>query len=536
MADYIEPTKTTFKNAEQVAIDVVTQSDSSLITKAGSVIRELVIRPAAYLLSWITDNIKRDIKQYSVEYLKTSQLTDNPIADAVASNYFVTRRTGTQARGVITLTLSNDTLNLYAGALFTVGGVPMCTPIQYLITPDADSRTDTDTVSYVKSIRYDDQTWIANISVVTVEPGRIELPVGSDVDVGFSCETLLEAELTSPVTGGSNVETDAQLMARAEYNTAEAGIGTYYGIKKKMTKAPVEVTGLSVIAGEDLPLFRARFNSVNINPGGFVDCHVKTCNQAITGYKDFTPVALDSIEVDDEFTGAGYVVNGSLYTVIVKLTSDYCTGFIRIPSIVAGGKSVESFSVVYGTNDVNTNADGARLSSNQIATVTFTGTGFDFTNDNNVRVYMTYMPSIDVLQSYMDKDTEHFIGQDIKVKAAVPVAVQVDCNVKSVNALTDEDLDAIKQVIADYINGLNVGVGVINFSDIRAAVITSFPNVDLRLPCVMTATMYTTDGHIDTFYSTAGILDITKSANSNYWGYQVCFFSGLVDNVRLNVI
>ena len=140
MADYIEPTKTSFDNAEQVAIDVLSQADNNLITRTGSVIRELIIRPAAYLLSWITDNIKRDIKQYSVAYLKTSQLTENPIADAVASNYFVTRRPGTPSRGIITLTLTSPTLVISAGARFTVGGAPVCAPIQYYITNSRKSQ------------------------------------------------------------------------------------------------------------------------------------------------------------------------------------------------------------------------------------------------------------------------------------------------------------------------------------------------------------------------------------------------------------
>ena len=184
------------------------------------------------------------------------------------------------------------------------------------------------------------------------------------------------------------------------------------------------------------------------------------------------------------------------------------------------------------------NAEGARLSANQIATVTFTEEDLDTDSNDDVEVTisMVYMPSVSDLQAFIDKDTEHFIGQDIKIKAAVPVALHLDFNVQSADELTEDDLTGIKQAVVDYVNNTNVGVGIINFSDIRTAVISVFPNIDLRLPCTMSAEMYTTDGHIDTFYSTAGVMDITKSANANYWGYQVCFFSCCTDNVRLNVI
>lgn len=534
MADYIEPTKTAFNDAEQVAIDVLTQADSNLITKIGSVIRELLIRPVAYLLSWITGNIQNDIKQYSVAYLKTSQLTVNPVADAVASNYFVTRREGTASRGVITMTLNSPTLSLSAGARFTVGGVAMCTPVQYFITSDTAGRVNTDTLVYIKSVAYGSY-WLANIPVVAVSPGRVELPVGSDVAVGFSCSALVDAELTSPVTGGSDTETDAQLMQRAEYNTAEAGIGTYYGIKKKLTKSPVNVIGMSVIAGEDQPIFRGRFNSVNINPGGYVDCHIKTNNQAVTGTIDME-VTNGSLTDPNFKVGARYALTDETYTVVCKLDGTQCPGFIRVSAIVAGGREVNNFSVAYGTSDPNMNAEGARLSDKQTATVTFTGEGFDFTNEPTVRIAVAYMPAIDQVQDFLDSDIEHFIGQDIMVKTAVPVNVRVDCDVQSVNALTEDDLNGIRQTIADYINSLNVGVGVLNFSDIRAAVLTAFPQVNLRLPCVLAGETYTKSGYIDTFFSNAGVLDITKKVTNNYWGYQVCFFNCTNDNVRLNVI
>jgi hypothetical protein len=86
------------------------------------------------------------------------------------------------------------------------------------------------------------------------------------------------------------------------------------------------------------------------------------------------------------------------------------------------------------------------------------------------------------------------------------------------------------------VNSTEVGIGIINFSDIRLAVKSLFPDVELRLPCSMGADMYTTDGHIDTFYSTAGLIDITKPATAAYWDYKICFFSCCIDNVRLNVI
>ena len=513
MADYIEPTKTSFNAAEQVAIDAVTQTAPNLLTRTGSVIRELIIRPVAYLLSWASGNVDNSIKQYSVSYLKTSQLTENPVADLVASNYFVERKEATPAKGIITLTLSNVPITLAAGSRFTVAGVLVCTPVRYII--QQAEATSTDTLVYLKAIP-SGNSFLANIPVVAVNPGPTEIPVGSTVTLNFSCSFFEAADLTSPITGGSGTETDAELMKRAEYNTAAAGIGTYYGIKKKMTKAPAMVFGLSVIAGEDKPLFRARYNSVNINPGGFVDCHVKTSNQAVT-----------------KAISCAITLSNDVYTANIDNTQ--CPGFICVNSVIAGGTQPVDFTVTYDSADGNTNAAGARLSDAQTAQVKFPSTNIP-SGTTTADMYVTYMPAIHELQLYMDQDTEHFIGQDIKVKAAVPVALDIGCAVHCDRELEDDELTGIKQAIVDYVNSMEVGVGLINFSDIRAAVRVSFPDVDLRLPCAITGNVYTTDGHMDTLSSNTGIFDIRYSPNTNYWGYQVCFFSACLANVRLSVI
>lgn len=121
------------------------------------------------------------------------------------------------------------------------GDVQVQTTIQYIVTnTPADNAPDG--IEYLASFLVGGN-WLVNVPVETTTVGRIEIPVGTTVSASFPCSTLLEAELTSPITGGSDTETDAELMTRAEYNTAEAGIGTYYGIRKKLNKAPITVYG-----------------------------------------------------------------------------------------------------------------------------------------------------------------------------------------------------------------------------------------------------------------------------------------------------
>lgn len=509
--NYIEPTQTEFDDAEQLAIDVINTNAPTVMTKTGSVIRELVIRPLSYLFAWSSSNIANLQEKSSVAYLMTSQATDNPLADQVASNYFVTRNTGTRSRGIITLTLNTGVTRIAQGSAFKAGDQQLITDDQIIVT----STEMTDVISgvtYVQSIPLGD-SYLANIPVVATAVGKVEVPAGTPVDVEFVNGVIEEAELTSAITGGSDTETDASMMQRARYNTAESGIGSYFGLKKKFSKAPVTVLGLSVVAGEDVPMFRARYNNVNINPGGYVDTYLKTQVQPST-----TSVIVTATKGSDgRYTAA--------------LTGARCAGFYRVVSVVAGGTYIDAFSVDFGTSNTMSNAEGSRLSVDQTATVTFSSTETSDTLETSIMV--EYMPGISQLQEYIDSDTERFIGQDIKVKAAVPVIVSFDCAVQSQDTLSDADIALLKQAIADYVNTIEVGTKTINFSDIRKACQTVLPSAELRLPCIMSAEMILQDGTLDTFYTRTGILDIGNQANEGYWNPLMCFFSLTLDKIRI---
>lgn len=510
MADFIEPTQRSFNSAEATASDVISQSSPTLITKAGSVVRELIIRPLSYLFAWANDNLLDKLATTSVMYLKTSQATENPVADMVASNYFVTRNQGTAARGILTLTLSQAVLRLPRGSQFTVGGATMITPEQYLITNSATTSTSED-FTYIKSIPYGSY-YIANVPIVSAVPGRLELPVGSAVTIGFSTNIIIDAELTSPVTGGKDVETDAELMQRAEYNTAESGIGSFYGLQKKFTKAPVAVLGMAVTAGEDAPLLRARYNNVNINPGGFLDCYVKTVKQPTT----------DTFEV---------VCSGTTGSMSGTVPAE-C--ILKVNSVIVDGAAVQEVTTTFGSSDTNLPAEAARLSTKQTTSVSFQ-LATDIVGCT-ASVSCTYVPGILALQNYIDQDENHFIGQDTMVKAAVPVEVSISCGYAASSMLEDDQVELLKQTIEDYVNNIQVGTRTINFSDLRRVCASAVPAADLRLPCVMVAKVYTKSGGIDTFHSNTGILNIGDPVNKDYWDFRECYFSTCADNIRVEAV
>lgn len=514
MAKYIEPTQTEFDAAEKVALDIMASVAPGVLTKAGAVVRELVVRPLSYLFSWAMANFLDTQKRSSIAYLKLSQLRVNPVADAVASNYFVTRRTGTPAQGVVTLTLRSSVTRISQGASFTAESVRLVTAKQILITNTLPSET-LDGVLYVKAVA-SGATFLANIPVVATGIGRIEVAAGTPVVSGFANAAVISAELTSAITGGTDTETDAELMQRAAYNTAESGIGTLNSMRKKLDKAPVNVLSSSVLAGEDAPLFRARYNNTAVNPGGFVDVYAKTQLQASVR-------AIDTV-----------AARASNTTFSCTLSGTYGAGVFGVASLNVDGDPLGTFTVSFGTLDALGSPAGSRLSVSQTVLVTFP---YD-TEDAElpVRVTVRYMPGISQLQDFLDLDTERFIGQDIKVKAAVPVAVSVYCVMHVDTTLSADGLLSVKQSIADYINGTEVGARVLNFSDMQKACATTVPGVELRLPCIITASLILRDGSMDYIHSRTGLLDLDEQANLGYWDPAMCFFSITPDKIKLEVL
>lgn len=515
MSNYTDPTNAAFTTAEQTAIDVLSTEYEGMQTKAGSVIRELLIRPFAYLYAWCRTNLSAYRTESTVQYLQTSQRTDNEIADAIASNYFVTRRQGTRSHGAITMTVSTPALQLPAGASFTANGVQLVT--QYRTIAMAGQPTVLNGNTWYTSLIQVGSYYSASIPVETTVEGDVEIDAGTPVTVGFAYTGLVSAELTSPITGGSGTETDAQLMRRAEYNTAASGVGSWYGIRRLLNDCPVNVMDFGLLAGEDKLLYRARYNTININPGGYADVYVKTQRQAAVGELHASLVITQSTN--------DYNVGQAVFTQTATVS-----GVISVQQLVVAGTVVNDYTVEYGSSDPELTASGARLGAAQTVTVTFRTSA---SSGADVTAYVRYMPGISEIQNYMNQDTNSFIGQDVMIKAAVPVIVHLDCVAKASEPITDDQMALLKSTLYDAVNALPVGAGKVNFSDLRKAVTAALPSVELRLPCTLSAEIPLPDGGNDAFYSTSGILDITHPVHPDTWDPAICFFCLIPDYIRI---
>lgn len=525
MSDYSEPLQSTFNSALATIKDIIETKCPTLISKVGSSIYELIIRPLSYVYAWFVDNADAYVDQANIAYLQTSTETDNPLADKIASNYFVTRRHGTYAKGIVTITTDAPYARIPSGSRLTIGGSPAIIGRQCILT-SGEISSKSPNADYITLIPVGN-SYIAGVPVTLETMGNVEIPAGSTVTVQFSNNFIKKIELTSPVSGGSGPETDASMMQRCAWNTAAANVGTLAGLRQKFQQAPITVVDMAVVASEDAQMYRGRYNNTNINPGGYVDCYVETRVQEAT--IDVEHMLADGEKIQDPDTGKW------IYNYEIDLSG--CEGayaVLRVMTDSPDAPEIESYKITYGSMhpDVE-DAAGARLSCAQTMSLEFMSL---YNNISIVTTTIAYMPNVKVLQDFIDSDDNTFVGQDIQVKAAIPVDVTMSCQLTADHELDDAEYDRLRETIATYVNDIPVGTASLNFSDIRRICADIIPDCDLRLPCIFGASCYLRDGTRGTWYSDTGVLNIADPVNKEFWSYKLSFFSLAQANIRLEQI
>lgn len=511
---YKKPSESDFEAAVSRSQEEINGYDADINTETGSVVHELVIRPASVLMAWIDRTLSTFVSDTSVATLSQSQSTDNELADLVASNYFVTRRDAAYAKGVVTITATVPVLRIQQGTLFSIGGNSFVTDSSVLVSYIDQEESDTDTV-YVKSVLVNG-VYKANVPVVSKEAGKLELPAGSLVVMRAAVAGVTGAELLSPVSGGSNVETDAEMFQRIRYFTSSADIGSSNAIARKLQDAPVYVKDMYVAAHDSDSLVRGRYNNTLINTGGVVDVYVKTQDQPA---------------VKTVYTTAEKDASGKYKAL---LSGQDAAGVYCVTAVTAEGSEIQEFSFNFGSGSTYEPASGTRLSSRQTVEIEFSSSAS--ASAVQAAVTVMYMPGVYELQQFMDSSTNKFIGTDILIKAAVPVTLLMTCAVKTDAFISDDYLSEIKDSLASFICGTSIGTGILNFSDIQAKFKNAYPEMELRLPCTMSASRLMYDGSMNAFFSNTGVLTVPDTAEEDAWSPEICFFSATPDNMGVSVL
>ena len=517
MSELKTPAQSFFKESEEAIREVLSSGMPALISKAGSAVRELVVRPLAYIYTSVVTTIQSMLEEKSAAALSTSTATDTEEADAIASNYFTFRNPSIPASGVVTFEFLSPVLSIPKETRMQADGVELSISTGYVVSTTELDPSDP-TVQFVKAYKgiADDGTVIYTASIpVTAEVGA-EIGTGTAVEVNQLVDYVSSAWISSPVTGGRGVETDAELLARCAETTANAGIGSVYGVSRMVKSSPYAVLDVNVEYGESELLGRGRYNTTNINPGGFVDCYVKTANQ----------IPVETIQADSDWISIADPGSGK-YVYRISMPSTAAPGALSVRRVLAAGDVIPSFTVSFLSSD-GSSPDSARLSASQRMEIEFESARSDLTD---IRVEVEALPRIAELSAFVKEEQNSFIGQDILVKGAVPVSVSMQFSAK---VASEEQVDAIKDHIVSCINRKRIGDCTINFSDLCKSCAAELPGVELRLPCGITFVTTTKSGNKMSTTSETGIATLEAGGNDQ-WPAGISYLSTAKGNIRVEV-
>jgi hypothetical protein len=139
-----EVTQSQFDTAEATLISLIRAAYPSLDLRRGTVLRDMLIRPAAAVFAWNSDQLAELQTRMSLINLEASA-TPVPAewANAILANFGVTLNPGTAATGLAKVVVNGArTYNLSAGfQLVTLSGLVYQTTQSYTVKVGADTAT-----------------------------------------------------------------------------------------------------------------------------------------------------------------------------------------------------------------------------------------------------------------------------------------------------------------------------------------------------------------------------------------------------------
>ena len=454
--------------------DIFKKLVSTATTAVGSGIYELVIRPTSAIYAAIIDSIDKWHKEYTLEYLSKSTNREQGPADVILSNYFITRNDGRMASAVVTVYSTDTFTKIPKGTVFDAAGTALYASDtvfgSYLMWDPTEDGT------YSKAYKSGD-FYCFTVPVNTDGPTSEIISEGITVDLISYIPNVDHVVLSSALEGGSDVETDAEMVARAR-ESVMSWIGCSASIHKILKTSGFTLYSSKSFDSKDAEMNRASGSNLFINTGSMIDTYVKTSMYPKTGH-----TTID--------TGN---------SVLIDITRYIPAGTISITNVINNAGSSIGYDVQWGSSADDITPEGARFSSYQTSVISID----EITS--SITVSYTYMPYISELQSYIDMPDNRMLGWDILVKAAIPAVL----NIRGSLHLPATDVDSIIQDVANYINNTNVGCSTINLADIQSVVSANHNNI-LSSPVIMTATCYGHDGSNYVCSSSSGVLDITGS-------------------------
>ena len=451
-----------FNQAESIVINLMRSVYPTLDLRRGTVLRELLLRPAASFYAMEGDRYTR-LQQVSSLELIAANPANATVDDVnrILANFDMTQRAGSTAFGTayIQLAYSRSYIINADFTLYTLAGLIYGVEQSYTILPNPDKNNAAQLQLFTKS----DGTFYALLPVVAkASGGTYNIPAGTTLNAATAFDGFVTAEAYTSFTGGVDAETINQLIARMPSAIAHRSLESRISIDSILRDPDQGNFGsvlyaTSVLGYGNQGQLRDKHNAFGVAVGGRADIFVRTYAQphVLTLMKTATKIAVHTYQFTIEAAEApGYYAIRALTDedTISSPTLTFgelpITGTYHVLEVRSATGLTTTFHDINAANAVIETC--GTVFQKSVVTVQDVLNDTDTTRTFKVELYVA--PYLSEIQAYVDRRDVCNVKSDYIVRSPFICLVGVRAVVVPKTGVT-LDISAMKTAIANYING-----------------------------------------------------------------------------------
>lgn len=519
-----------FASNHALVVNTLTQTNPILDLSTGSALDGLLVENEAQLCAIHQSQLTNLSESFSLAALNANLATATTAqVDSLLSNYGIVRKTATAATGPVTIIIENAIpYQIPAGFTFTYNSLQFKTTQAIYAFPPS-STVPASATNRVMTL-LPNNTYQFTLTVTATTAGSASaLTAGTVLIITSPLAGMVSATAATDFTGGTDTETNAQLLARcapgitAQILCGPASIQSILSAQFPGIVTSVVGLGSPLMTRDQDPLF-------NISQGSKQDIYCRTAAFApIT-----TLASLSGVVQDNANT--------------VRLSIPYAQGVgvyraiaIRLAGSTSLGGDVPTQTIF--ANYFNTTYvprlvlpyQGA-YSANSTISVVFTDTqSGTLTNGTIVKydVDIVWMPSIASVTAFATSSSIRPAGQDYLVRGGIPCSLTVATTIRVPQGASPPDTVAIAQAVANAVNALPFNTPSISQYMILTAISSVLTQGD-AINTTMRGTIYAPDGTNITLPSVSEL--IIPSVPASGVGPANTFFSIAPSQVGITVV
>lgn len=416
----------------------------------GSVLSETIVKLSSQIDNMVYSDVGTVSQGNNIAAAQASSTdTYSTAIDSIASNYLVTRNSGTVSTGLLQVNLSSPSyVYLNVNNQFQQPATGLLYNVSQTWIVSAAPSASNELQLYASGSAY-----FFLLPVVAADVGSAyQLTNGTSVVSLSTISNLLSITAYGNFSSGVDKETDKALIARLQAGMTNKSMTSKMAILSKLSSANASIQDVSVVGAGDAEMTRSKQNLFGISTFGMSDVYLRSTNGVST--LSFNKLATKTADNTWSFTLDYNDVAGFYDILSVQPVSAVYSGSVVINSVTYGVSRPNDPAV----NQINNVAE-ARFTQYQNCTVVFT-----YTETPTLAVLATmpflvsvnYQPFVRDSQLTLNATDTRLAAADYLVKAAVPCYLSIKLQLQQ-NGTAVVPVSSIQQDIFNYVNSLSFG-------------------------------------------------------------------------------